>query len=291
MPAAIGSTLTAFGNLYEQVQEISASVSVDITAYLDASVTGYLDASLSTYIDASVTTYLDASVTGFTNAYLDASVTAYLDASVSEYINASVSAYMDASMTAYLDASMTAYLDASMTAYLDASMTDYIDTTITDLAAAAFAGFSSDLVASITTISYSLSDMTTSLSDISTSLTTLGAGGPQLYLLHTSAQSIVDSFSTLAGTSADPAVIHMYVDTSFTTVSITTEPTSSGYSLAVLSLGSSLSVHVPNGAVMLEYFLQSSEPASLLWNAENWYLLPGLYPNNSLASYSDGAPL
>ena len=283
MPAVIGSTLTAFGNLYEQVQEISASVSVDITAYLDASVTGYLDASLSTYIDASVTTYLDASVTGFTNAYLDASVTAYLDASVSEYINASVSAYMDASMTAYLDASMTAYLDASMT--------DYIDTTITDLAAAAFAGFSSDLVASITTISYSLSDMTTSLSDISTSLTTLGAGGPQLYLLHTSAQSIVDSFSTLAGTSADPAVIHMYVDTSFTTVSITTEPTSSGYSLAVLSLGSSLSVHVPNGAVMLEYFLQSSEPASLLWNAESWYLLPGLYPNNSLASYSDGAPL
>jgi hypothetical protein len=253
-------------------------VSVDITAYLDASVTGYLDASLSSYLDASVTTYLDASVT------------AYLDASVSEYINASVSAYMDASMTAYLDASMTAYLDASMTAYLDASMTDYIDTTITNLAAAAFAGFSSDLISSITTISYSLSDMSTSLSDISTSLTTLGAGGPQLYIIHTTAQSLVDSFSTLAGTSADPAVIHMYVENSYTTVSITTEPTSSGYSFAVLSMESSLSVHVPNGAVMLEYFFQSSEPASLLWNAESWYLLPGLYPNNSLASYSETPP-
>ena len=276
MPGAVGSTLTAFGNLYEQVQGISASVSVDITAYLDASVTDYLNASVTDYIDASVTVqteaYLGASVTGIVGTYLDASVTGYLDASMTAYLDASVTGYLDASHTAYLDASVTGYLNDSVsglvTAYLVESVTAQVNFFLAD-------------------VNGSLTSMSTSLSDISTSLSTLGAGGPQSYLMYASAQDFFDNFSSLTGTAADLAYIHMYLDASYTEVTLGTEPTLSGYSLAILSMGTSISVVVPSGGASSNtYYLQNNEPASLLWDLESWYLLPGLYPNGSLAPYS-----
>jgi hypothetical protein len=277
MPGAVGSTLTAFGNLYEQVQGISASVSVDITAYLDASVTDYLNASVTDYIDASVTVqteaYLGASVTGIVGTYLDASVTGYLDASMTAYLDASVTGYLDASHTAYLDASVTGYLNESVSGLV----TNYLDGNV-----------EGQLIAIINEVNASVSTMSTSLSDISTSLTFLG-GGPQTYFFHTTAQDFFDSFSSLTGTAVDPAYIHMYNDASYTVVTPGQNPSVDSYSIAFLSFESSFSVAVTGGETNYTYFIQQNEPASLVWDTSYgaFRLLPGLYPNGSLGPHSE----
>lgn len=69
----------------------------------------------------------------------------------------------------------------------------------------------------------------------------------------------------------------------YVALSLTSAPTYSGYSLAVFNMGQSMSVQLPVGAGTVAYQVLN-EPVSFLFDlATSWTMIPGLYPNNSLA--------
>ena len=131
---------------------------------------------------------------------------------------------------------------------------------------------------------YQVQDLVGSVSSISGSVSSLAtAAGHQPYKFYTASAAFATDMYALLGTHTDNPYIYIYT-AEYVAVSITSAPTYSGYSLALTSLGASITVELPTGGPSSMVFnVVEAEPVSFLYNTDtSWRMIPGLYPNNSL---------